>query len=70
MSHPSKIERIDVEVFTVDTPEPEADDTLQWNATTAVVVHAHSREFNGLGWTYSSVAAAAVIRDELAGVVC
>jgi L-alanine-DL-glutamate epimerase-like enolase superfamily enzyme len=63
------IDRIDVDVYTVATAEPEADGTLQWDATTAVVVHARSGEHTGLGWTYSSPAAAAVIRDELASVV-
>jgi len=63
------IDGLDVAAYTVDTPEPEADGTLQWDSTTAVVVHARAGEATGLGWTYSSAAAAAVIRAELAGVV-
>ncbi len=63
------IEQIDVAVYTVDTPEPEADGTLTWDATTAVVVHAHAGAATGLGWTYSSAAASAVITGELAAVV-
>jgi L-alanine-DL-glutamate epimerase-like enolase superfamily enzyme len=63
------IDRVDVEVYTVDTPEPEADGTLHWDATTAVVVHAHAGHTAGLGWTYSSPAAAAVICKQLSGVV-
>ena len=62
------IERVDVDVYTVDTPGPEADATLGWDATTAVVVHAHARDAVGLGWTYSS-AAAAVITELLGPVV-
>ena len=58
-----RIEHLEVDVYTVDTPEPEADGTLSWEATTAVVVHAHARDRIGLGWTYSSAAAAAVITD-------
>lgn len=69
MSRAPTIQRVDVEVYTVDTAEPESDGTLQWNATTAVVAHVHCGEAAGLGWTYSSPAAAAVIRDELAAVV-
>lgn len=63
------IEAVDVAAYTVETPEPEADGTLRWDATTAVVVHARAGGVAGLGWTYSSPAAAAVISEELAGVV-
>jgi L-alanine-DL-glutamate epimerase-like enolase superfamily enzyme len=63
------IERIDVDAYTVDTPGPEADGTLRWDATTAVVVHAHARDTVGIGWTYSSAAAAAVITELLGPVV-
>ncbi|MFZ0832663.1 MAG: enolase C-terminal domain-like protein, partial [Mycobacterium sp.] len=63
------IDGLDVAAYTVDTPEPEADGTLKWDSTTAVVVQARAGEATGLGWTYSSAAAAAVIRAELAGVV-
>ena len=65
----AKIERVDVEVYTVGTPEPEADGTLRWGATTAVVVHIHAGGATGMGWTYSSPAAAAVITEQLAAVV-
>lgn len=65
----AKIERVDVAVYTVGTPEPEADGTLRWGATTAVVVHIHAGGAAGLGWTYSSPAAAAVITEQLAAVV-
>ncbi|HEY7052524.1 MAG TPA: enolase C-terminal domain-like protein [Mycobacterium sp.] len=68
MSTP-RIERVDVDVYRFDTEEPEADGTLQWDATTAVVTHVHSGGATGLGWTYSSSAAAAVIRDELTKVL-
>jgi L-alanine-DL-glutamate epimerase-like enolase superfamily enzyme len=63
------VDAVDVSAYTVDTPEPEADGTLTWDATTAVVVHVHAGGATGLGWTYSSPAAAAVISEELAGVV-
>lgn len=65
----ARIDGVEVAAYTVDTPEPEADGTLTWDATTAVVVHAHAGRSTGLGWTYSSPAAVAVITEELAGVV-
>ena len=68
MSSP-RIDKLDVDVYHFDTPVPEADGTLHWDATTAVVVHLHCGDTVGLGWTYSSPAAAAVIRDQLADVV-
>ncbi|HWF71518.1 MAG TPA: enolase C-terminal domain-like protein, partial [Mycobacterium sp.] len=65
----ARIDGVEVAAYTVDTPEPEADGTLEWDATTAVVVTAHAGQTSGLGWTYSSPAAAAVVTEELAGVV-
>jgi L-alanine-DL-glutamate epimerase-like enolase superfamily enzyme len=56
-------------VYRFPTPEPEADGTLAWEATTAVTVTLTAGGHTGLGWTYSSPAAAAVIHDELTGVV-
>lgn len=56
-------------VYRFPTPEPEADGTLQWEATTAVSVTLTAGDRTGLGWTYSSPAAAAVIHDTLAGTV-
>jgi L-alanine-DL-glutamate epimerase-like enolase superfamily enzyme len=70
MSTPSRtINHVEAAVYTVDTPEPEADGTLQWASTTAVVVHVHSGAHRGVGWTYSSPAAATLIRGELADML-
>ena len=66
---PPKIDRLDVAVYTVPTDGPEADGTLRWDSTTAVVVHAHAAGAVGLGWTYSSPAAAAVVTHNLRDVV-
>lgn len=55
-------------VYTVPTPEPEADGTLAWKSTTAVTVTLEADGHTGLGWTYSSPAAAAVIEHHLATV--
>jgi L-alanine-DL-glutamate epimerase-like enolase superfamily enzyme len=56
-------------VYRFPTPEREADGTLDWNSTTAVVVTVRAGDVAGLGWTYSTGAAAAVVRDHLAGAV-
>ncbi|CAM3068164.1 mandelate racemase [Mycobacterium intermedium] len=63
------IDQVDVDTYTVPTPQPEADGTFQWDATTAVVVHIRAGQASGLGWTYSSPAAAAVVAEQLSKVV-
>ncbi|MCV7216059.1 mandelate racemase [Mycobacterium crocinum] len=65
----TEIDRLEVAVYTVPTDGPEADGTLRWDSTTAVVVHAYAAGAVGLGWTYSSPAAAAVITHNLRDVV-
>jgi L-alanine-DL-glutamate epimerase-like enolase superfamily enzyme len=55
-------------VYRFPTPEPEGDGTLTWSATTAVTVQVAAGGSTGLGWTYSSAPAAAVVQD-LADVV-
>jgi L-alanine-DL-glutamate epimerase-like enolase superfamily enzyme len=59
----------DRRVYTFPTAQPEADGTLRWDSTTAVTVNLEARGCVGLGWTYSSPAAATVIRSHLAAVV-
>ena len=54
-----------VAVYRFPTPEAEADGTLTWDATTAVTATVHAGNRQGLGWTYSTAAAAAVITDHL-----
>jgi L-alanine-DL-glutamate epimerase-like enolase superfamily enzyme len=63
------IDRVTTAVYRFPTPEPEADGTLQWDATTAVTVTLHAGGQTGLGWTYSTGAAAAVIGEHLAAAV-
>jgi len=63
------ISAVDTAVYTVPTPEPEADGTLSWDATTAVLVTLQAGGRTGLGWTYSSAAAATVVDDKLADAV-
>jgi L-alanine-DL-glutamate epimerase-like enolase superfamily enzyme len=56
-------------VYTFPTPEPEADGTLQWDATVAVTVTLTAGGHTSLGWTYSSPAAASIIHDKLADAI-
>jgi L-alanine-DL-glutamate epimerase-like enolase superfamily enzyme len=56
-------------VYRFPTPTPEADGTLCWDATTAVTVELDAGGCTGLGWTYSTGAAAALVDDLLGEVV-
>ncbi|MEV4018275.1 hypothetical protein AB0J35_48045 [Nonomuraea angiospora] len=44
--------------YKVPTDLPEADGTLAWDATTAVVVHVEAEQVAGTGWSYAPAAAA------------
>lgn len=63
------IDRVSSAVYTFPTREPEADGTLEWSAVTAVTVTLEAAGQSGLGWTYSSPAAATVIDDHLAELI-
>jgi L-alanine-DL-glutamate epimerase-like enolase superfamily enzyme len=65
----TRIERLDVSVYTIPTDEPESDGTLAWEATTIIVVEAQADGRSGLGYTYCDAAAAEVVSGQLAGVV-
>jgi L-alanine-DL-glutamate epimerase-like enolase superfamily enzyme len=55
--------------YRFQTCAPEADATLNWDATTVVAVEAYADDRTGLGWTYSTAAAAGIVDDHLAGAV-
>jgi len=63
------VERLTTAVFEIPTEEPESDGTLEWDATTVVVVEARAGGCVGMGYTYAPTAAALVVRDVLAEVV-
>lgn len=63
------VDGIDVAAYTIPTDAPESDGTLQWDATTIVLVHAHAGGRHGVGYTYAGPAAAHVVRNKLADVV-
>lgn len=59
------VDAVLVSTFVVPTPEPEADGTLEWEATTVVVAEVSGGGCTGLGWTYSTRGCQAVIEDLL-----
>ncbi|WP_460792269.1 enolase C-terminal domain-like protein [Nocardioides maradonensis] len=54
---------------TVPTDAPESDGTLEWDATTIVLVTATADGVTGLGYTYCDAAAAGVVEGVLADAV-
>lgn len=67
--HDTPVERVEVAVYRMPIDPPEADGTLSWAGTTALVVSAYGGGTAGIGWTYTNASAAAVVRDLLADVV-
>src|SRR5215218_1913025 len=63
------VEGLQARAYTVPTPEPETDGTLEWDATTIVVVEARAGGHAGVGCTYGDAAVATVVEGTLAGVV-
>jgi L-alanine-DL-glutamate epimerase-like enolase superfamily enzyme len=64
------VDALDVVAYRIPTDGPEADGTLEWDATTMVVVEAHAGGATGLGYTYGDVSVAAFVDSQLAGAVC
>lgn len=63
------VEAVKAQAFTVPTAEPESDGTLQWDATTIVVCEVQAGSEVGIGYSYTTPAAAALIADTLSMVV-
>ena len=59
------VDQVHASAFAVPTDAPESDGTLEWDSTTIVVVEARSGEEAGLGYSYTSSAAAALVADLL-----
>jgi L-rhamnonate dehydratase len=62
----------EVRVTTLSVPTeggPESDGTLTWDSTGVVLVEVAAGEVGGLGWTYASAAAGAVVRGTLASAL-
>ncbi|HVB05296.1 MAG TPA: enolase C-terminal domain-like protein [Acidimicrobiales bacterium] len=74
MSAPSRaaqapVSALDCRAYRVPTDQPEADGTLAWTSTVAVVVEVSAAGAVGTGWTYASAACRTLIEEELAEVV-
>jgi len=63
------VTELEAAVYVIPTDAPEADGTLAWNKTTMVLVTAWANGERGIGWSYTSAAAQAVVSEVLAGVV-
>ncbi|MBS1887488.1 MAG: mandelate racemase [Actinobacteria bacterium] len=63
------IETVRAHAFTVPAEKPESDGTLEWEATTIVVVKLAANDVRGLGYTYCDAAAARVVDSVLAPLV-
>src|SRR4051794_29714143 len=61
--------RLDVAAYTIPTDAPESDGTLEWDATTIVLVQASAGGETGIGYTYGAESIGALIESKLAGVV-
>lgn len=55
--------------YAVPTDKPEADGTFEWNSTTIVIAEISAGNATGIGYTYSSSAAALVIHEHLAPAI-
>src|SRR5690625_1515292 len=67
MGERTPIESVTVEAFRVPTEAMESDGTLEWGATTMVLVTIRAGGREGIGYAYSARAAAGVVEDRLAG---
>jgi L-alanine-DL-glutamate epimerase-like enolase superfamily enzyme len=65
----ARVERVTVGAYTIPTDAPEADGTFEWSSTTLVVVEAEGGGRRGVGYSYTSVAAATLIERTLADIV-
>jgi L-alanine-DL-glutamate epimerase-like enolase superfamily enzyme len=63
------IEAVSAAAYTIPTDAPESDGTLEWQATTVVVVEVSAAGRCGLGYAYTHAAAAQLIMETLAPVV-
>jgi L-alanine-DL-glutamate epimerase-like enolase superfamily enzyme len=64
-----RIGRLRATAYLIPTDFPESDGTLEWKATTLVVVEASGADEIGIGYTYADLATARLINDMLAEVV-
>jgi L-alanine-DL-glutamate epimerase-like enolase superfamily enzyme len=63
------ISGVTVGAYVVPTARPESDGTLEWHATTLVLVEARAGDATGLGYSYADTATARLVHDVLRNVV-
>ncbi len=66
------VDSLEVCAYEIPTDGPggvESDGTLQWEATTIVIVHARAGGHTGLGYTYGPAATGLLVTEQLADVV-
>src|SRR5437868_6617163 len=65
--HP--ITAVESAAYTIPTDKPESDGTFEWTSTTIIIAEVTASGMTGIGYTYSSPAAAVVIREHLASAL-
>lgn len=65
--HP--VQKLNVTAFKIPTDYPESDGTLEWNATTMILVKLEAGGKTGIGYTYADVSTAHLIEKKLAKIV-
>ncbi|MGQ0815001.1 MAG: enolase C-terminal domain-like protein [Gemmatimonadota bacterium] len=63
------IDTVDVAAYKVPTQSPESDGTLEWNATTIVVVKVRGADMWSLGYTYADAACAHFIAEHFSDLL-
>lgn len=65
----AKIESLSAAAYTIPTDAPESDGTAEWKHTTIVICEIAAKGATGLGFSYASPAAAAIIHNPLLQVL-
>ncbi|RZI44028.1 mandelate racemase [Herbaspirillum sp. HC18] len=63
---PVPIDHVGMSAYTIPTDAPESDGTLEWTATTLVLVNINAGGASGIGYTYAGPAVVTLIRERLA----
>ena len=63
------VESVEASAFTVPTEQPEADGTLEWDATTVLLVQVRAGGCTGIGYSYTNAGAVDVVTSTLARAV-
>ena len=64
-----KVNNIDVSAYKIPTDQPESDGTLEWDTTTLILIQISAGGKTGLGYTYSHISTASLIKNKLADII-